>query len=191
MRLSVWLASAALAIVGFCNAGHGQTSIAPKSIASFEDVAGKWVGHANNYNASLEIDTTGGFTARYALGGESGEATLEGGALLIPLPAPGLTAVGLGRRNADWARPDRRQEVEGEPRSHRSGRQCGLRRQAPAMINIRIGYELLCDFPQPTPLIMVLGTHFSRASDIRRAGLPDDHPLRDGRTLSRRLRQLV
>ena len=35
-----------------------------------------------------------------------------------------------------------------------------------AMINIRIGYELLYDFPQPTPLIMVLGTHFSRASDI-------------------------
>jgi hypothetical protein len=85
MRLSVWLASAALAIVGFCNAGHGQTSIAPKSIASFEDVAGKWVGHANNHNVSLEIDTTGRFTARYALGGESGEARLEGGALVIPL----------------------------------------------------------------------------------------------------------
>jgi hypothetical protein len=29
-----------------------------------------------------------------------------------------------------------------------------------------VGYELLYDFPQPTPLIMVLGTHFSRASDI-------------------------
>jgi hypothetical protein len=34
------------------------------------------------------------------------------------------------------------------------------------VIKIRIGYELLNDFPQPTPLIMVLGTHFSRASDI-------------------------
>ncbi len=34
------------------------------------------------------------------------------------------------------------------------------------MIKIRIGYELIYDFPQPTPLIMVLGTHFSRASDI-------------------------
>jgi hypothetical protein len=87
MRRSVWLASAALAVVGFCNAGHGQTSaIAPKSIASFEDVAGKWVGHANNHDVSLEIGTTGGFTARYALGGESGEARLEGGALVIPLP---------------------------------------------------------------------------------------------------------
>ena|SRR5579883_1464944 len=86
MRRFVWLASAALAIVGFWNAGHGQTSLAPKSIASFEDVAGKWVGHANNHDVSLEIGTTGGFTARYALGGESGEARLEGGALVIPLP---------------------------------------------------------------------------------------------------------
>jgi hypothetical protein len=34
------------------------------------------------------------------------------------------------------------------------------------MIKIGVGYELLYDFPQPTPLIMVLGTHFSRASDI-------------------------
>jgi transglutaminase-like putative cysteine protease len=39
------------------------------------------------------------------------------------------------------------------------------------VIKIRIGYELLYDFPQPTPLIMVLGTHFSRASDIV---VPDD-----------------
>ena len=85
MHLSVWLASAALAIVGFCNAGHGQTSIAPTSIANFEDVAGTWVGHANNHNVSLEIDTAGRFMARYALGGESGEARLEGGALVIPL----------------------------------------------------------------------------------------------------------
>ena len=60
-----------------------------------------------------------------------------------------------------------------------------------AMIKIRIGYELLYDFPQPTPLMMVLGTHFSRASDIV---VPDDlttTPLRDDRALSRRLRQLV
>ena len=127
MRRFVWLASAALAIVGFCNAGHGQTSIAPTSIASFEDVAGKWVGHANNHNVSLEIDTTGRFTARYALGGESGEARLEGGALVIPLAEhQGVTAAGLGRRNAERARPDRRQDVEGEPRPHHSGRQGGL-----------------------------------------------------------------
>ena len=34
------------------------------------------------------------------------------------------------------------------------------------MIKIRVGYELIYDLPQPTPMIMVLGTHFTRASDI-------------------------
>ena len=33
-------------------------------------------------------------------------------------------------------------------------------------MKIRVGYELIYDFPQPTPVIMVLGTHFSRASDV-------------------------
>jgi len=33
-------------------------------------------------------------------------------------------------------------------------------------MKIRVGYELVYDFPQPTPMIVVLGTHFSRASDI-------------------------
>ncbi|MFY9779009.1 MAG: transglutaminase family protein [Candidatus Baltobacteraceae bacterium] len=33
-------------------------------------------------------------------------------------------------------------------------------------MKIRLGYELIYDFPQPTPTIMVLGVHFSRASDI-------------------------
>lgn len=85
MRRFLWLASAALIILGFCNAGHGQTSVVPTSIASFEDVAGKWVGHANNHDVSLDIDTAGRFTARYALGAESGDARLEDGALVIPL----------------------------------------------------------------------------------------------------------
>ena len=33
-------------------------------------------------------------------------------------------------------------------------------------MKIRVGYELVYDVPQPTPMIMVLGMHFSRASDI-------------------------
>jgi hypothetical protein len=33
-------------------------------------------------------------------------------------------------------------------------------------MKIRVGYELVFDFPQSTPMIMVLGTHFTRASDI-------------------------
>src|SRR6202790_4374377 len=33
-------------------------------------------------------------------------------------------------------------------------------------MKIRVGYELIFDFPQSTPVIMVLGTHFTRASDV-------------------------
>ena len=53
-------------------------------------------------------------------------------------------------------------------------------------MKIRVGFEMLYDFPQPTPMIMVLGTHFTRASDII---VPDDltinpavpvFPYRDG-----------
>jgi transglutaminase-like putative cysteine protease len=33
-------------------------------------------------------------------------------------------------------------------------------------MKIRVGYEIIYDFPQPTPMIMVLGVHPSRASDV-------------------------
>ena len=33
-------------------------------------------------------------------------------------------------------------------------------------MKIRVGYELVYDFPQATPMIMVLGVHFTRASDV-------------------------
>jgi len=33
-------------------------------------------------------------------------------------------------------------------------------------VKIRIGYELIYDCPKPTPMILVLGSHYSRASDI-------------------------
>jgi transglutaminase-like putative cysteine protease len=33
-------------------------------------------------------------------------------------------------------------------------------------MKIRVGFEIDYDFPQPTPMIMVLGTHFTRASDV-------------------------
>jgi len=85
MGRSVWLASAAVAMVTFCNVGYSQTATAPTSIARFDDIAGKWTGHANNHNVTLEIDAIGRFTARYALGGESGEARLAGGTLVVPL----------------------------------------------------------------------------------------------------------
>jgi transglutaminase-like putative cysteine protease len=33
-------------------------------------------------------------------------------------------------------------------------------------VKIRFGYEMIYDFPQPAPMITVLGAHFTRASDI-------------------------
>ncbi len=33
-------------------------------------------------------------------------------------------------------------------------------------MQIQVGYELLYDFPQPTPMILALNIHYSRASDI-------------------------
>ena len=76
------LASVAIAMLGFCNVGYAQTSI-----TRFEDVAGKWAGHAapHDYSVSLDIERSGKFTARALFGSESGEAKLYGGVLLIPL----------------------------------------------------------------------------------------------------------
>jgi hypothetical protein len=84
MHPSVWLASIPLVITGFCNAGYSQTLI-----ASFDDVAGEWAGHADTHSVSLKIDPRGRFTATYALGSESGEARLEAGTLVVPLPKHG------------------------------------------------------------------------------------------------------
>ncbi|MGP9812270.1 transglutaminase-like domain-containing protein [Rhodopseudomonas sp. NSM] len=33
-------------------------------------------------------------------------------------------------------------------------------------MKLRVGYEMIYDFPQPTPMLIVLGTHFTRASDV-------------------------
>ncbi|NVN85003.1 MAG: transglutaminase family protein [Rhodopseudomonas sp.] len=33
-------------------------------------------------------------------------------------------------------------------------------------MKLRVGYEMIYDFPQPTPMLMVLGVHYTRASDV-------------------------
>ncbi|QUS40756.1 transglutaminase family protein [Tardiphaga alba] len=33
-------------------------------------------------------------------------------------------------------------------------------------MKIRVGYEMVYDFPQATPMLIVMGTHFTRASDV-------------------------
>jgi transglutaminase-like putative cysteine protease len=43
-------------------------------------------------------------------------------------------------------------------------------------MKIRVGFEMLYDFPQPTPMIMVLGTHFTRASDVIAPDFPTTTP---------------
>ena len=35
-------------------------------------------------------------------------------------------------------------------------------------MKIHVGYEIVYDFPKPTPMIIVLGAHFTRASDVIR-----------------------
>jgi hypothetical protein len=82
MVRSASLASVVIAILGFCNVGYSQTSI-----TRFEDVAGKWAGHASphDYSVTLEIERSGKFNARSPLGSERGEAKLDGGVLVIPL----------------------------------------------------------------------------------------------------------
>src|SRR5207245_11503522 len=34
------------------------------------------------------------------------------------------------------------------------------------MVEIKVGYELIYDCPQPTPMMLVLNIHYTRASDI-------------------------
>src|SRR6266404_279610 len=36
-------------------------------------------------------------------------------------------------------------------------------------MQIRVGYELVYDLPQPTPMILTLNIHYTRASDLVRA----------------------
>src|SRR4029079_12033166 len=49
-------------------------------------------------------------------------------------------------------------------RSHSHFQQISARKAF--RMKLRVGFEMLYDFPQPTPMIMVLGTHFTRASDV-------------------------
>ena len=50
---------------------------------------------------------------------------------------------------------------------------------------------MLYDFPQPTPMIMVLGTHFTRASDVIVPDFLTTDPVGPDHALSRPVRQLV
>ena len=80
MVRSARIVAVAMAVLGICEAAYGQISI-----NRFDEIAGKWTGHASSHRVTLEIDPRGRFTAKSALGSETGEALLQGGALVVPL----------------------------------------------------------------------------------------------------------
>jgi len=69
-----------IVIVGSIGGAYSQTPI-----SKFEQVAGKWTGHASRFRVSLDLDSSGKFTARSFVASESGEANLQAGSLVIPL----------------------------------------------------------------------------------------------------------
>ncbi len=80
MKIST-MAAAAIALCAWCGTALGESGI-----SKFDDVAGRWTGHASSHRVTLDIDAAGKFTARSALGSETGEARLQDGTLTIPLP---------------------------------------------------------------------------------------------------------
>ena len=58
-------------------------------------------------------------------------------------------------------------------------------------MKIRVGYELVYECPQPTPMILMLNIHFTRVSDLVIADHIITSPPTPLTALPRRLRQLV
>ena len=60
------------------------------------------------------------------------------------------------------------------------------------MIKIQVGYEIVYDFPQPTPMIMVFGTHFTRVADVISPDYPTaSQPRRCHHLVPRQFRKFV
>ena len=58
-------------------------------------------------------------------------------------------------------------------------------------MQLRVGYELIYDCPQPTPMMLMLNIHHTRASDIVVPDVLTTNPVGAADVLSRRVRQLV
>ena len=78
-RLAVTAAAIALC-------AWGGTVLGQSGISTFDDIAGHWSGHASSHSVTLDIDAAGKFTAKSALGSETGAARLQDGTLIVPLP---------------------------------------------------------------------------------------------------------
>ena len=83
MRRSAVACATIILLFCFCDVAASQTAI-----TGFSHVAGQWHGYTSphRHKVTLEIDPTGRFSAGSLLGSESGEARLEGGVLVVPLP---------------------------------------------------------------------------------------------------------
>jgi hypothetical protein len=79
-RLAV--TAAAIALCGWCS----STVLGQSGISKFDDIAGRWTGHASSHRVTLDIDAAGTFTAKSAFGSETGAANLQDGSLIVPLP---------------------------------------------------------------------------------------------------------
>src|SRR5689334_19180731 len=78
--------TSAVTAVGIALCAWCGTALAQAGISKFEEIAGRWTGTASSHRVALDIDAAGKFTAKSALGSETGEATLQNGMLTIPLP---------------------------------------------------------------------------------------------------------
>ncbi len=125
------LTAAAIALSAWCATVLGQSGI-----TKFDDIAGHWTGHASSHGVTLDIDAAGKFTARSALGSESGAARLEDGTLVVPLPEHKGALQWPCRGKPSRVRCPARQDVGGQSPAHRaapyegmtfSGRTAGLK----------------------------------------------------------------
>jgi len=55
-------------------------------------------------------------------------------------------------------------------------------------MQIRVGYEMIYECPQPTPMILTVNVHYTRASDIVIPDFHDHQPPRSDYRLSRLVR---
>jgi len=101
MIRSSLIAAAGMAVLGFCEVAHGQSSI-----NRFDEIAGSWTGHASSHRVTLEIDTSALPTAnlwRDSIAQSAGVANIE--ELIRRRPAsPNEAAVRNAQARLDRAR---------------------------------------------------------------------------------------
>ena len=146
-RLAV--TTAAIAICAWCGTVLGQSGI-----SKFDDIAGRWTGHASSHRVTIDIDAAGKFTAKSALGSETGAAMLQDGTLIVPLPEhKGALQLALQGEALKGIRCLERQDVGGQPPARRAARQEGMTWGAHAA-----GLKVTSRWKNPCPLPLQVRT---------------------------------